>query len=436
MEYDPFSVPLTTWLQFLRYFLPPSGILLIGAGTGSGSFVQMLRLMHQSNVILVEADDAQYLHLKRNLKPEETWQVHNVLVSPHAETSTFYKAGNPSESGLIEPELLQNLWPNLKTIQKCCNLPTVSVEELLRSAEQTINWLFLDCLPAAKLLEQAGSMLEQIDLLVLRVLIDEDVSSVNGETQADVQARLNAQGFRLVITEQERHPALAHVLYVRDPAFMRTSGNMLQQELALAENERVTLIENLVKLENDVTAALEAWCTFEAISTERQIIIEQQVAIIENINEIVNRHNDSIAALELEKNILEQEKNELVERQKILENDLLSAEQCINQQNCRIGDGEIIIETLTEKIDDQTVKIEALNKENVIQREMLKQSDVDRSIAQQECDRQKSLMAELVENNKALNIVINERDTLFQSCIAEIDLLKKHRQHTNPHQQR
>src|SRR5690606_16648283 len=126
-------------------------------------------------------------------------------------TSTiFHRASNPAESGLLKPESLQPLWPHLGTEQTIDIEDPVTLDELTKQAAGEINWLILDCLPAATLLQGGAKLLPQLDVALVRVAQD-----LPAELKADQQAAdelLRAAGLRCIHTESERHPALAHAL--------------------------------------------------------------------------------------------------------------------------------------------------------------------------------------------------------------------------------
>src|SRR5690606_3313716 len=73
----------------------------------------------------------------------------------------FFQASNPDESGLVDPRLLQDLWPNLRG--KARKRSTRRLDHLLaeQQAEPENNWLFIDCLPALPIVDGAGAWLEE-----------------------------------------------------------------------------------------------------------------------------------------------------------------------------------------------------------------------------------------------------------------------------------
>ena len=41
----PTHTPITPWLQMLSQLMPPTGVLLVGAGAGTGPWVQLLQTL-------------------------------------------------------------------------------------------------------------------------------------------------------------------------------------------------------------------------------------------------------------------------------------------------------------------------------------------------------------------------------------------------------
>ena len=142
----PTSAPITPWLHLLSQLMPPTGVLLVGASAGTGPWVQLLQSLAVPSATLVEADDTQFEHLQRSVPQRAGWRLRKQVVGPHTETVTYYRASNAVESGLLEPESLRSLWPNLKTTHQQTR-QAITLAELQQEAETPANWLLVDCLP-------------------------------------------------------------------------------------------------------------------------------------------------------------------------------------------------------------------------------------------------------------------------------------------------
>lgn len=214
------EAPLIPWLEHLRQLYPPQGVVVVGAGNGTGPWIQALRRWNTEHVTLVEADDGQFQHLQRSAADREHWLLRKQVVAHASQSVTFHLASNPAENGLLKPEHLRTLWPNLETREKQTR-EAITLADLLQGVTPQPNWLWLDCLPAAGLLQGAGKTLDGINVILVRglqsgaeVLAEYDsASSISAVTR-----RLQAEGFACMTTEGGHHPGIAHALYVRDYA--------------------------------------------------------------------------------------------------------------------------------------------------------------------------------------------------------------------------
>lgn len=211
--------PMTAWLDVLHALLPPCGALLVGAGWGSGVWVQWLRTRDVSSggvrVHLLEGDEQKYRHLQQGAS-DDGWMVRRAVVAPAPGAATFHRTSSSAESGLLSGTVQQALWPNL--IEECAIAvdDAITLDMAHAQADGLVNWLFLDCLPGAALLQGGEQLLERLDVALIRV-----ASGLPDAVLADpcaVDGLLEQVGMRRIHSQVERHPGLAHVLYVRDSA--------------------------------------------------------------------------------------------------------------------------------------------------------------------------------------------------------------------------
>lgn len=228
--------------------------------------MQALQSMSVMRAILVEADDAMFANLQRNLQAYPGWQLRKQVVGPRTETVEYHHASNTTESGLLEPESLQSVWPNLKTTHKQAR-QAIALAELQQDIDPPANWLLVDCLPALPIIQGAAQQLAGFDVIALRVLLESskdtasrkrdshndgasEVSS-HGNSTVDtsyddlthsassnaVLPAMHALGFRCLAIEISRHPAIGHSLFVRDTASLahELKQQLTQQSQTLAQ---------------------------------------------------------------------------------------------------------------------------------------------------------------------------------------------------------
>lgn len=229
--------PISAWLDVLRAVMPPRGVLVVGAGTGNGPWVQWLQHRGIRPVWLVEGDKAQYQYLERRLLSNEGWVLRHDVVAETTDAVVFHHASNPAESGLLAPEQLRNLWPHLELI----NTEEIEVAKTLKTlfveTKGDINWLVLDCLPATVLLMGAGQLLANTDVVVVRIVSDEQLSTELGVHHDAADALLCEAGLTCVHLIPQRHPALAYAIYARD--VMRQKAGQLRDVAEAAQLQQI-----------------------------------------------------------------------------------------------------------------------------------------------------------------------------------------------------
>lgn len=259
------STSLNIWLDTLRAVAPLQGALFVGAGAGTSPLVQWLLNNPPEHACLVEADKACFLHLQRLASSHLTWDLRHELVVPGEEPVIFNRMNNLGESSLLSLSQLKTLWPNLlqTDIGSEDALRTgVTLDALLSGPASHANWLIVDCLPAASLLDGAGSSLASMDVVLARVVTN-DALPITEALDKTLDLLLSKTGFHCVHLEPERHPAVALALCVRDmrAALAQKQGlikqlqtdirdlasreKLLTDEIATAKNQ-ISLIQELV----------------------------------------------------------------------------------------------------------------------------------------------------------------------------------------------
>jgi hypothetical protein len=272
----PIDTSLKPWMDLLQQLHPADSVLLIGAGTGTGPWVDCLREWSPAHVTLVEADERQFQQLQRSTRSSAhsracDWSLHHTVVARAAGSVAFHQASHLAESGLIEPEALRGLWANLET--RCTTERQAVALSSLRT-EHPFDWLMVDCLPALPLVEGAGADLDQVDVLLARVLLDDVPVSAAEASLPALQSWLEPRGLRLLATAVGRHPASGHALFVRDH---RQALRTLQQQPpapAPAPTPAPAEAEALHALQQALATSQQAQIAAQALAAERSAEIE------------------------------------------------------------------------------------------------------------------------------------------------------------------
>jgi Methyltransferase domain len=277
----PIDTTLTPWMDFLQRLYPSAGVMLVGAGSGTGSssgnWLDCLREWSPPHVTLVEADETQFQHLQRNTRDAQGWNLHQVVVARTAGRVAFHQASHLAESGLIEPAALRGLWANLQT-QHTTVQPAVTLSSL--RAQHPFDWLMVDCLPALPIVEGAGADLDQVDVLLARVLLTDIPDSAEEASLQALQSWLEPRGLRLLASTVGRHPATGHALFVRDHRqALRTLAHqqqLHQQQLQLQPPPPAPVppeTEELDTLRQALTASQQAHTAAESLAAEQATLI-------------------------------------------------------------------------------------------------------------------------------------------------------------------
>jgi hypothetical protein len=222
------SLPAT--MNLLAHIFVPDSITLVGAGNGSGTVVQWLLSQDLSQVQLLEADQASFAHLTKRVEQNSGWQLRHELIVPGLATSDpsiFYQYTLTSESGLIAPDNLKAIWPNLQLRNQ------QPAQGITLAGLKPSDWLLLDCLPAAQLLQCAP--LKDTQLVLARVTLKSTENTRSGSSLADVQGLLLAMDWDLIALFQERNEGLGKALFVRNSARLRSQIS----DLTKAKKEEV-----------------------------------------------------------------------------------------------------------------------------------------------------------------------------------------------------
>jgi len=100
-------------LGFLSRVFPVKGAVVVGAGQGEGAWFDLLQKL-DAGVFLLEADPERVKHLEKTFADHEGWIVQQDVVAAEQGESFFYDVANSSESSLLPPDMLRDLWPHIK----------------------------------------------------------------------------------------------------------------------------------------------------------------------------------------------------------------------------------------------------------------------------------------------------------------------------------
>ena len=274
------SLSYKNWFEHLQVLSPQEGVVNVGAGTG----VSLLACIYGSvkSVILIEAETSYFFRLEQLANFNENWIFINAIAGSKAENSTFFHLSNVAESSLLAPECLSNIWRNLNILEERSVVisPLVDILDKVELDFKNLNWLIIDCLPALPVLQGAGHYNSGWEVISVRVIVDEGICAGQGASKREVDNYLSLLGFRCVSVEEERQPAIARALYVRDWSYLETQAKAAQeQQLAEQEKQRAVQAKVVSDLQEQNTQLRQQLTQAKAAQEQQLAEQEKQRAV-------------------------------------------------------------------------------------------------------------------------------------------------------------
>ncbi|MDD2741555.1 MAG: hypothetical protein PHV02_04730, partial [Rhodocyclaceae bacterium] len=234
-----------SWINHLRQLFEPRGVVHVGAGGGPSMVPYQDWGIEQA--FLIEADDRNYAALKSQTNAHPGWLTAHAVVDLVNGEKEFFAASHGGESGLIDPDLLIPIWRNLRKTGTRASAAT-RLDQLLDDRKlccASFNWLIVACLPAIRIIESLGQGIENLDVVVARVILPQ---SGLGELEAglsELNIFLDKHGFRCLYIEETRTPLIAHVIYVRNMVLPSQISEQEFEEQARLAGDRLKELEQL-----------------------------------------------------------------------------------------------------------------------------------------------------------------------------------------------
>ena len=359
---------LQAWLEVLRSIAPIKGLLHVGAGAGGD--VSRYAGWGVKQAIFVEADEGLASALTAVVDKQPNWHAVTALVHDRDDEQDFYLASNHDQSGVLHPERFSGIWRNLKAMDQR-RIKTVTLDGILgaSAADVAPNWAVIDCLPALPILRGATGSLEQWDVILARVLLEEEQVSGVGAGKSELDAYLADKGFRCMTWQEDMQPAIGQVVYVRDwKAVVSLQLNALRgrmeaearsyaqslRELVMARDEQAALVakakEEQTKHAAECQARIEELA--QARDAEAHTALERQ-RYVEHLSQERDALLDATSAAQLQ---LYEQKTAVVEKDRLAGERLKEIERLTKAQeeHARIvADHDAKIKVLTKDRDEQ-----------------------------------------------------------------------------------
>jgi hypothetical protein len=270
-------------LELLSRIMPPQAIIHIGAGAGIGD-MHLWKRWAVPHALIIDANPARLDWVESLAAENPAWQVRAVVLSDGNNEVDYYRASNPDQDGLISPEKLAVLWPNLHTREsmrrQTHRLDSLLGDLALASFRQDLStWLLIDCLPALTILEGAGSDLDRWSVLWLRVLLkpladDDTVGTLN-----ELEIYLRPRGYRCIHVFEENHPAVGKALFIRDwHGQLMPIIKKLNEENSAIITEKVIFEQQALIVNNDLQNKISVLA--EVHDEQSQLVAERQAQVV------------------------------------------------------------------------------------------------------------------------------------------------------------
>lgn len=267
--------------HLLQSLFPPQAVILVGVSRSQPHLFDWPSV-RADNILLVDAAPEALANTRQSFPKTTAWQMRSAVLADHAGEAGFFTASNPGEDGLLPPQQLAELWPNLRTTaERTCTTQTlhalVAEPELAGLTKADDTWLVIDCLPALRILRGAGALLQRCKVISLRVLLEPLEQEEPGTTLAEAERYLAEHHFRCIHCTEENHPQIGQALFLRDDSVQHG------KEIACFIQAQADLADERDNLDQQNTALLATCQALKAsntaLQTEREALRQDNIAL-------------------------------------------------------------------------------------------------------------------------------------------------------------
>ena len=356
--------------QYLQQTFPPDAVIHVGAGAGIGELHEW-RNVSVPIALLIDASEER-LHWSEPLRETHPdWHVRGVTLAEQNAEADYFCASNPDEDGLVQPETLARLWPNLRSretrtvaVQRLDHLLTEADLQNLSNAPNV--WAIIDCFPSLGILKGAGEYIDRWTVIWVRVIVGRN--DVAKSSLDQIETFLASHGFRNTLIVEGNNPAVGHALFVRDwnrVARLKTQANesilsRLDVERTALEQEKSTLTARQSSLEKQIAEITSARDTETkartALEQEKSTLAARQDSLEKQVAELTAARDAEAGA----RAGLEQEKSTLAARQDSLENQVRQKELRIGQLEAELSERDARQHLLNDEITRAEAQIDLI----------------------------------------------------------------------------
>lgn len=310
-------------LHTLHLLWPAQGLLHAGAGLPNpDAWYLQLPLPADARIDCIEADPHRQHLLAQAAAQHPRIHIHQAMLGASNAPATFHAHSNGNESSALPAQALVSFWPNNGAVESTSmqqsTLDTFAAQHLAQ-ADQA-NWLHIDCLPATAIAQGASALLQHVDVVLARVITQPlppaHPLTQQGATLAELTDYLQTKGFVLHSTHEERHPAFATAIHVRD-------HRSAHQQAAQQRNAETTAKAELQTQLNYAQASNAELIEKQELQAQAQQALQVDLTKISQAKDVESKARAELQA-KCEK--LQAEQQETNHRQKLLEEEIRKAE--------------------------------------------------------------------------------------------------------------
>ena len=353
--------PAPSPISLLQRMAPPQAIIHIGAGAGNGEMHQW-RQWDVPNVLIIDADADRLDWASPLIVNKPDWRILTAVLAETESELEYHQATNPEEDGIIAPEHLNALWPNLRATAQGLR-PARRLDHILMAAggalEQAIpTWVFVDCLPALSILKGAGAHIDRWSVIWLRVLLRPIADIDEGAALESVEAFLQGQGFRCVDVTESNHPAIGHALFARNwHAVLQPRIETLAQTTATLTKEKSGLEERRDELQGELATLAQTRDELSKLVAESHSRIEELTQERDSHAQATRERNAHIDNLNRTNATLTEEKLTLTAHHEAQQAEVASLAEARDEQSKLATQREAELKKLQTQLQQQTARI-------------------------------------------------------------------------------
>ncbi len=237
-------------------------MILVGANVEK--WIEIAKELNIAAVHYIDTDEKQIAKIASLHTLPKNWKVYTALLWSESKELSFYKLSNPALNGTLSSEILSKLWKNLTT-KEMIKYNSVMLDDLLKEQviKENASWLVIDCFNVLAILEGSKNILEKVEVIVARTVIDDAFQPDN--TKKELDKWMGKKGYKHITLFEEDHPKVGMSLYVKDYKSLVVQLNSTNQE---KQKESETLISQLESEKQTKTIEIEKQKDNESLSSQ------------------------------------------------------------------------------------------------------------------------------------------------------------------------